>query len=64
MKKNIKATLIGEGISTIFGGFPSDMELNKKYELIYDFELRQYCVNGFNGNTYKAMSFKWDKTFQ
>lgn len=57
MKENIKATIIGEGISAIFGGFPTDLEIGKEYELVWNFELQQYIVN----DKYKATSFKWNK---
>ena len=57
MKKNIKRTMTGEGISTMFGGFPKDLELNKEYTLTWDFENKQYIVAG----KYKAISFKWNK---
>ena len=60
MKKNIKRTLIGKGISAIFGGFPKDLTIGKTYELKYDFDLKQYLVKGIN-NRYKAISFKWNK---
>jgi hypothetical protein len=55
--KTIKRTIVGEGISKLFGGFPKDLEIGKQYELKWDFELRQYMVL----DKYKAMSFKWDK---
>lgn len=55
--KTIKRTIVGEGISKIFGGFPSDLEIGKEYELEWNWELQQYTVL----DKYKAMSFKWDK---
>ncbi len=56
----IKRTLTGEGISAIFGGFPDDMTIGEEYTLYWDFELKQYLVDG-EKETYKAMSFAWDK---
>jgi hypothetical protein len=57
MKPNKKATIIGEGISTIFGGFPNDLEIGKEYDLIWNHELKEYLVL----NKYKARAFKWNK---
>jgi hypothetical protein len=56
-KTFIKATLTGKGISEDFGGFPSDLEIGKEYDLEWNFELRQYIVL----DKYKANSFKWNK---
>lgn len=56
MKKSIKRILTGEGISKIFGGFPSDLEIGKEYTLTWNYELGQYTVK-----TYKAISFQWNK---
>lgn len=55
--KTIKRTLVGEGISKLFGGFPSDLEIGKTYELKWHFELQEYTVL----NKYKAASFRWNK---
>lgn len=57
MKQDIKRKLVGEGVSTIFGGFPNDLKIGNTYTLIYNFEISQYVVL----NKYKAISFKWDK---
>lgn len=55
MKREIKRTLTGEGISKIFGGFPEDMEIGKEYSLKFEFELQGYSVL----DKYKADSFEW-----
>ena len=58
MKSNkIQRTLTGHGISSFFGGFPEDLEVGKKYELTWDFELKGYTVL----DKYKASSFDWNK---
>ena len=59
--KTIKRTLVGEGISSISGRFPHDLEIGKEYELKYNFELKIFIVSTL-GNSYKANAFEWDKS--
>lgn len=54
----MKAKLIGQGRSSIYWvNLPSDLELNKEYDLTYDDVNRRYLIL----NRYNANLFDWDK---
>tara|TARA_R110000796_G_scaffold231853_8_gene349952 strand:+ start:6336 stop:6698 length:363 start_codon:yes stop_codon:yes gene_type:complete len=52
-----KRTLIGEGISKVFGGFPEELVLNKTYTIVWESENRHYILKDYD---FKASSFEWD----